>query len=179
MQVRLLIVAAFSLFVAGCGTVHNAIGPDSPRSSLRDSLDAPYKVSMDNSAFCEIDRPIAEEPKVIRVADFYHAVLYFKLDSTQFSTQSLQQSAEIYQQILSRNKSQKITLIGHTDTLASSSYNDALSDRRANKVKDDLLGLGIDSDRINTVADGEKHLKIPTQDNTAEQLNRRVEIDIR
>jgi OmpA-OmpF porin, OOP family len=53
------------------------------------------------------------------------------------------------------------TVIGTTDTRASETYNQKLSERRANNVKDYLIKNGVQSDKLNAVGRGEKDLKYP------------------
>lgn len=69
-----------------------------------------------------------------------------------------------------------VEVAGHTDSTGSESYNQSLSERRANSVAQYLRGQGVNSQRMITVGAGEMR---PVADNaTAEgrQQNRRVEI---
>jgi OOP family OmpA-OmpF porin len=90
----------------------------------------------------------------------------------------LAESELIYQQILGR-QNVEIIIVGHTDTAASSSYNNALSLRRAEKVKQNLINAGVPAEIIQTQGMGETNLLVPTADNTPEPENRRVEISVR
>ncbi len=69
-----------------------------------------------------------------------------------------------------------VVLEGHTDSVGTDSYNQRLSERRANSVKAYFVKKGVASNRISAVGYGESQ---PRADNaTAEgrKLNRRVEI---
>ncbi|MEO5341819.1 MAG: OmpA family protein [Gammaproteobacteria bacterium SHHR-1] len=71
-----------------------------------------------------------------------------------------------------------IRVTGHTDSIGSDAYNQKLSLRRAEAVKDALIGLGIDGGIIHTQGAGES---APIADNETEEgraRNRRVQIDI-
>ena len=71
-----------------------------------------------------------------------------------------------------------IDVYGHTDSTGSDSYNQALSERRAQAVANYLSARGVSSARIRSQGFGEN---APIADNTTEQgraLNRRVEIKI-
>jgi len=68
---------------------------------------------------------------------------------------------------------------GHTDRVGSNAANQLLSERRANQVADYLVDSGLDRNRIETHAYGETQLAVPTDDNVAEQRNRRTELQIR
>ncbi len=76
-----------------------------------------------------------------------------------------------------RQYSQRRVLIeGHTDSTGSHSYNEELSDRRANSVRMALIDGGISSNRIDSRGYGED-FPVASNDNvTGRQLNRRVEI---
>ncbi|WP_407401201.1 OmpA family protein [Chryseobacterium sp.] len=56
------------------------------------------------------------------------------------------------------------TVIGATDTRASDAYNQKLSERRANSVKDYLVKNGVESSKLNAEGRGEKDLKYPECD---------------
>jgi OmpA-OmpF porin, OOP family len=52
-------------------------------------------------------------------------------------------------------------VIGATDTRASDAYNQKLSERRANNVKNYLIQNGVQSGKLNAIGRGEKDLKYP------------------
>ncbi|GAB0155501.1 hypothetical protein CHRYSEOSP005_07620 [Chryseobacterium sp. Alg-005] len=52
-------------------------------------------------------------------------------------------------------------VIGATDTRASDAYNQRLSERRANNVKDYLIKNGVEAGKLNAIGRGEKDLKYP------------------
>lgn len=56
------------------------------------------------------------------------------------------------------------TVIGATDTRASEAYNQRLSERRANNVKDYLIKNGVQSGKLDAIGKGEKDLKYPECD---------------
>ena len=71
-----------------------------------------------------------------------------------------------------------IIAVGHTDAVGTDGYNQKLSIRRADAVKNFLVGKGIEKNRIYTEGKGEKQ---PVADNkTAEgrAKNRRVEVEV-
>ena len=76
---------------------------------------------------------------------------------------------------LSKNTNFRLDLVGYTDNVGSDEYNQKLSERRANAVKDYLVKKGIAETLITAVGKGETN---PIADNsTAEgkEKNRRVE----
>lgn len=71
-----------------------------------------------------------------------------------------------------------VLIIGHTDAVGSDTYNQGLSERRAESAAAYLLRQGISADRIQTLGMGETE---PVADNDTElgrQQNRRVEVAI-
>lgn len=74
------------------------------------------------------------------------------------------------------NAPTRINVGGHADTVGSSSYNEALSKRRAEAVRKELIADGVSADEIDTRAYGENDLAVPTADNVPEKANRRVVI---
>lgn len=92
------------------------------------------------------------------------------------------ESQQVVQQIfaeIGRRPAPEIVVIGHTDRVGSVPYNDALSLRRAQKVRDDLIKLGIPADQIQVAGRGEREPLVPTEDEVPEPRNRRVEISVR
>jgi outer membrane protein OmpA-like peptidoglycan-associated protein len=73
----------------------------------------------------------------------------------------------------------RILVQGHTDSVGSASYNQRLSDRRANSVGGYLEDLGVRSSRIDTVGYGESSPRSSNNTASGRQQNRRVEIHIR
>ncbi|MFS4438123.1 OmpA family protein [Paracoccaceae bacterium GXU_MW_L88] len=72
-----------------------------------------------------------------------------------------------------------ISVIGHTDSTGEASYNQALSERRANAVAGKLMGYGVSAARISAYGQGEAS-PIASNDTAAgRQQNRRVEVVIR
>jgi outer membrane protein OmpA-like peptidoglycan-associated protein len=69
----------------------------------------------------------------------------------------------------------KFRIEGHTDTVGSRAYNQALSTRRAASVAEYLVTtFHVDRNRVQPVGMGEDGLLVQTPDQTAEPRNRRV-----
>jgi outer membrane protein OmpA-like peptidoglycan-associated protein len=76
------------------------------------------------------------------------------------------------------SRADKIKLTGHTDNIGSAAYNQKLSLRRANAVRDYLASLGVDKAKMEVRGEG---LRKPVADNKTEEgraKNRRVEIEL-
>ena len=74
------------------------------------------------------------------------------------------------------NKNIKVSVVGHTDTAGSASYNYALGGRRAEAVQKMLIEYGIPASQIVAVSAGEEDLKVPTPDGVPNAENRRVRV---
>ena len=82
-----------------------------------------------------------------------------------------------------------IIAIGHTDPLGSKAYNQTLSERRANTVKEYLVSKGISADRISASGKGMTELKVTMADCKSSkgrkalieclQPNRRVDMSVK
>ena len=72
----------------------------------------------------------------------------------------------------------RLLLEGHADERGSIEYNLALGGRRAESVRDFLMGLGISADRLTTTSFGEERPLVNRSDAEAWAQNRRVEFVI-
>jgi len=70
----------------------------------------------------------------------------------------------------------KIEVAGHTDSVGDQTYNQVLSEQRAEAVKDYLVRLGVDAGRITVVGYGEALPRASNDTIEGRRLNRRVEI---
>ena len=71
-----------------------------------------------------------------------------------------------------------ITVTGHTDTVGSHRYNQALSERRAMSVKNEMVRMGMNSSEISTIGKSFDDPLIPTGPGVREPQNRRAMIDL-
>lgn len=93
---------------------------------------------------------------------------------------AFQRTLDSVAQTLIRYPNSLIDVYGFTDTTGSPSYNQQLSEQRAQAVADYLVRQGVSRARIATRGYGEdpQYLRVQTGDNVDEPLNRRVEIKI-
>lgn len=105
-------------------------------------------------------------------------LLFFREDSAELQRESRTALPDIAREILAR-PAPEITLVGHTDTTQSHAYNDALSRRRAETVRAQLVRLGVPAASIVIQGRGKREPLVPTPDNRREQRNRRVEVEVR
>jgi hypothetical protein len=102
-------------------------------------------------------------------------IVFFDFDRaalTPTAVQTIKQAAAQAQ----AGRSTRIEVMGHTDRAGSDAYNMALSLRRANAVRDQLVREGITANQIVVMGRGESQPLLPTADGVRESQNRRVEI---
>lgn len=104
--------------------------------------------------------------------------LYFLEGRDELTPDSKREVDKVFGE-LRRRPSPEIVVTGHTDTVGNLAYNDKLSLARAERVRDILVGLGMDSARIQVAGRGKRELLVTTDDNVNEPRNRRVEISVR
>ena len=108
-------------------------------------------------------------------------VLYFGFDEDVLAPRTERQ-LEIVAQILKTDAEKQLTISGHTDALGTEEYNEQLSQRRAEIVKNFLVKTGVREDQIITVARGQSQPRRPNfteagGDNPeGRRANRRTEI---
>jgi len=69
-----------------------------------------------------------------------------------------------------------MVVVGHTDTSGSDAYNDPLSRRRAEAVRDGLASAGVDTGAVEMDWKGKHDPEVATADGVKEPRNRRVTI---
>jgi outer membrane protein OmpA-like peptidoglycan-associated protein len=81
-------------------------------------------------------------------------------------------------QFLVEHPERRVQIDGFTDSVGSDSYNEELSQRRADSVKAALLSRGVDASRVSTEGYGKAYPVANNSDSGGRQLNRRVEVVI-
>ena len=80
--------------------------------------------------------------------------------------------------ILNDNKTLKVEIAGHTDSRGEKALNEKISQDRANSVKEALISLGVDANRLSTIGYGESFPIAKDDENGLSEINRRVEFNI-
>jgi outer membrane protein OmpA-like peptidoglycan-associated protein len=107
-----------------------------------------------------------------------HFRLYFESDSEVLTPASALEYKKVFDDI-KRRPVYQVEVIGHTDTFASKDYNQRLSLKRADAIKERLVRDGLDPKSIAVAGRGELDLAVPTPNGVHEPRNRRVEITVR
>lgn len=105
--------------------------------------------------------------------------LHFAFYSSKIDAQDKDKLDTIATRLKGEAASTELNIGGHTDSIGTDAYNQKLSERRANAVRDVLVNeYGVEGGRVNAVGYGESR---PVADNaTAEgrAVNRRVEAEV-
>jgi outer membrane protein OmpA-like peptidoglycan-associated protein len=104
--------------------------------------------------------------------------LYFVTGTDELTDESKAEMQRVLDE-LRRRPAPDIQVIGHTDRVGADAENDGLSLQRAQKMREEMLALGIPPARIRAAGRGEREPLVPTADGVDEPRNRRVEINVR
>ena len=77
---------------------------------------------------------------------------------------------------LKQNPSARVGIDGHTDPRGTSAYNQSLSERRVDTIRDALVAAGVPGDKIHTGAFGEAQPRCNESTESCWQSDRRVEV---
>jgi outer membrane protein OmpA-like peptidoglycan-associated protein len=107
-------------------------------------------------------------------ADVYS--IYFSFNSDEIREES-DPTVKMIADLLSRHRDWKLSIVGHTDSIASDVYNLELSKKRAAAVKDALVTRHrVAADRLTTAGAGEANPKDTNDTLDGRARNRRVEL---
>ena len=172
-------------------TVETVDGKQSAQFTL--ALQLPPAPANWRVAEINLDQLLADYAQRVAGGDAYYSplvknpaggdtlALYFDFDEDAMNPRTRRQ-LEIVSLILKADPGKKLTLSGHTDALGTEPYNNSLSARRAEVVKNFLIQAGVDSSQIVTVAKGASQPRRPNitesgRDNPeGRRANRRTEI---
>lgn len=105
-------------------------------------------------------------------------LLYFQEAKDELTPDSEEEVEKIIADLANR-PAPEISVIGHTDSVGTTQYNDKLSLQRAERVRTVFVERGIPEASITAAGRGKRELLVPTADGVAEPQNRRVEINVR
>ena len=83
-----------------------------------------------------------------------------------------------FSKFLNENPTIQISIQGHTDDQGEASKNVTLSQNRANAVKEYLISLGINTERLEAIGYGSSKPKVPNDNEENRKMNRRTEFQI-
>ena len=104
-------------------------------------------------------------------------IVFFDFDKSNLTMEAMQ----VVQQAVQTAKSSgmvRVVVTGHTDTVGSMVYNQRLSERRAQSVKDEMVREGLGAGDITTVGRNFSDPLVRTGPGVREPQNRRAVIDL-
>ena len=125
------------------------------------------------AAAANAESPLVVDPETNAIDDAFNLLVSFEYASARLSTTAQANLREFAKGIKDPDlDGAKFVIEGHTDGIGSESYNQRLSEDRAQAVTQYLVNLGVSRDRLTTVAYGESRPKVADINDPA---NRRVE----
>ncbi|MBO6879392.1 OmpA family protein [Winogradskyella sp.] len=150
--------------------------PDTDGDGILDKDDkCPNEAGTAANNGCPEVKPTAE---VMEELNSYARTILFNVGKASFrqeTDQVLQAMVAIFKDYPKAN----FTIEGHTDSSGSASMNQALSERRANAVRDYLIANGIDADRLVAKGFGEDNPIATNKTRAGRKENRRVEVKLK
>jgi peptidoglycan-associated lipoprotein len=169
MVYKLLVSAFLVLFVAACATKPKdaADSSGSGSSSSDSSVDSSVEGTLSETAGSGIVKG-SQEDLIVNVGDR----VFFGYDSSDLDSDALEL---LQDQVawLKQNSDVSVTIEGHCDERGTREYNLALGEKRAQAVKNYLIGLGISPDRVSTVSYGKERPAVVGSNDGAWAQNRR------
>ena len=155
------------LFVAACATTPK----DSSDSSGSGSSSSESDVSSEGTITETTGSGIvsgSQEDLIVNVGDR----VFFGYDSSDLDSDALEL---LQDQVawLKQNSDVSVTIEGHCDERGTREYNLALGEKRAQAVKNYLIGLGINPDRVSTISYGKERPAVVGSNDGAWAQNRR------
>lgn len=163
-------LAAAAVLAAGCGgnKGKGGVGPsgiDDGEYGLTTIIDDESGLAMTGLPFDQTGTPVTD----VAVAPVYFGYDSFQLPGDEIA--KIQQAADV----LRNNPSYVLIIEGHCDERGSNEYNLSLGEQRALAVRNYIVNIGIDAQRIQSRSFGEERPAVAGTGEEAWRLNRRGE----
>jgi outer membrane protein OmpA-like peptidoglycan-associated protein len=168
-------------------------GPGVYQFSITNANPKDYRLSVEANGYVfvnqtfKLDGASTEERTVNRTVELRKIAvgvssilrnIYFDFDKATFKTESYTELNKL-EAMLAQNSGMMVEIAGHTDAIGTKEYNQDLSLRRAQAVKNYLTKKGINARRIKPVGYGKsKPLASNDDEQGGRELNRRVEFKV-
>ncbi len=170
MFIKLFTGALLVFFLAACSTTPKDTADSSGSGSSSSSSDVSSSgsdSSSESSSSASIE-PGSQEDLIVNVGDR----VFFNYDSSELDgdAQELLQDQVAW---LKQYSDVSVIIEGHCDERGTREYNLALGEKRAQSVKNYLIGLGISADRVSTISYGKERPAVVGSNDGAWAQNRR------
>ncbi len=169
MIIKLLASATLVFFLAACSTTPKDTADSSGSGSSSSSSDVSSSESTETASLDSTSiEPGSQEDLIVNVGDR----VFFNYDSAELDSdaQELLQDQVAW---LKQYSNVSVIIEGHCDERGTREYNLALGEKRAQSVKNYLIGLGISSDRVSTISYGKERPAVVGSNDGAWAQNRR------
>ena len=168
MIIKLFTGALLVFFLAACSTTPKDTADSSGSGSTSSSSDVSSSGSDSTSSDSASIEPGSQEDLIVNVGDR----VFFNYDSFELDSdaQELLQDQVAW---LKQHSGVSVIIEGHCDERGTREYNLALGEKRAQSVKNYLIGLGISSDRVSTISYGKERPAVVGSNDGAWAQNRR------
>ncbi len=155
------------LFVAACATTPKDSADSSGSGSSSSGSDVSSEGTITETSGSGIVSG-SQEDLIVNVGDR----VFFGYDSSDLDSDALEL---LQDQVawLKQNSDVSVTIEGHCDERGTREYNLALGEKRAQAVKNYLIGLGINPDRVSTISYGKERPAVVGSNDGAWAQNRR------
>ncbi len=155
------------LFVAACATTPKDSADSSGSGSSSSGSDVSSEGNITETPGSGIVSG-SQEDLIVNVGDR----VFFGYDSSDLDSDALEL---LQDQVawLKQNSDVTVTIEGHCDERGTREYNLALGEKRAQAVKNYLIGLGINPDRVSTISYGKERPAVVGSNDGAWAQNRR------
>ena len=155
------------LFVAACATTPKDSADSSGSGSSSSGSDVSSEGTITETSGSGIVSG-SQEDLIVNVGDR----VFFEYDSSDLDSDALEL---LQDQVawLKQNSDVSVTIEGHCDERGTREYNLALGEKRAQAVKNYLIGLGINPDRVSTISYGKERPAVVGSNDGAWAQNRR------
>ena len=164
---KFLISTFIVLFVAACATKPKDTADSSGSGSSSSGSDVSSEGTITETSGSGIVSG-SQEDLIVNVGDR----VFFGYDSSDLDSDALEL---LQDQVawLKQNSDVSVTIEGHCDERGTREYNLALGEKRAQAVKNYLIGLGINPDRVSTISYGKERPAVVGSNDGAWAQNRR------
>ena len=164
---KFLISSLLVIFVAACATKPKDTADSSGSGSASSSESSVDEGTLTVSEGTGIVKG-SQEDLIVNVGDR----VFFGYDSSDLDSDALEL---LQDQVawLKQNSDVSVTIEGHCDERGTREYNLALGEKRAQAVKNYLIGLGINPDRVSTISYGKERPAVVGSNDGAWSQNRR------
>lgn len=153
-------------------TLATQIAQNETAAAQRNAMEAQARAAQLEAQLADLAAKKTERGLVITLGD-----VLFGTNVARLSPDGMRKAQKLAD-VLQQNPQRTVLVEGHTDSTGTASYNQELSERRANSVRSALLEMGVGRERVTVHGYGQDYPVAGNGTAQDRQLNRRVEIVI-